>query len=239
MAGIFISYRQADTKAWAISLRDDLAKIFGEEQVFLDKEMLRAGNWRNQIQNALDRCSVVLILIGPQWLSISDEQNRPRISLSNDVHHQEILLALSHSGVTVIPILVDEAAMPRTDQLPDDIKSLCDLQAYKIGDTQARRKADLDVLTKDIQIVGKLTAIGSTTNSGNESLTERHSFFKFDFIKLGIALVLVFFLAILTYLSNSFLSGDEIFFLFLMCYALVSGIQYLWLRHIRSKKGNE
>ncbi|MCC2643712.1 MAG: hypothetical protein K0S45_4125 [Nitrospira sp.] len=49
MAGIFISYRQSDAKAWAIGLRDDLANTFGEDQVFLDKDTLHAGNWREQI----------------------------------------------------------------------------------------------------------------------------------------------------------------------------------------------
>ena len=49
MGGIFISYRQADAKAWAIGLRDDLAKMFGDEQVFLDKDTLQAGNWRDYI----------------------------------------------------------------------------------------------------------------------------------------------------------------------------------------------
>ena len=43
MGGIFISYRQADAKAWAIALRDDLAGVFGNDRVFLDKDTLHAG----------------------------------------------------------------------------------------------------------------------------------------------------------------------------------------------------
>lgn len=46
MPGIFISYRQADAKAWATSWRDDLAEVFGDDQVFLDEDTLQAGNWR-------------------------------------------------------------------------------------------------------------------------------------------------------------------------------------------------
>ena len=52
-------------------------------------------------------------------------------------------------AVTVIPVLVDDASMPRTEQLPQDLQKLSDQQAYKIGDTQARRKADLDVLIEN------------------------------------------------------------------------------------------
>src|SRR5574338_97595 len=125
MAGIFISYRQDDTEAWAILLCESLAKVFGEKQVFLDKDTLHAGNWRDQINQALDRCAVVLIVIGPRWLTIVDGQNRPRIGLPDDVHHQEVALALSRPDVTVIPVLVDEAPMPRPDQLPTDLRRLC------------------------------------------------------------------------------------------------------------------
>lgn len=161
MGGIFISYRQADAKAWAISLRDDLVKVFGDDQVFLDKDTLHAGNWRVQINRALDRCAVALVVIGPRWLSIVDELNQPRISLSDDVHHQEVALLLSRSNVTVIPVLVDDAVMPQAKQLPQDLRTLCDQQAYKIGDTQARRKADLDVLVKNILAVGGLKPVGN------------------------------------------------------------------------------
>jgi hypothetical protein len=61
LGGIFISYRQADAKAWAIALRDDLARVFGNDRVFLDKDTLHAGNWREQIQRELERCKVVLL----------------------------------------------------------------------------------------------------------------------------------------------------------------------------------
>ena len=125
MAGIFISYRQADAKAWAISLRDDLAEVFGADQVYLDKDTQHAGNWREQIQRALDRCKVVLVVIGPRWLTIADEQNRPRIHLADDVHRQEIAFALSRSDLTVIPVLVDEAPLPRAEQLPAGLAKRC------------------------------------------------------------------------------------------------------------------
>src|SRR5215471_5286952 len=99
MAGIFVSYRQDDAKGWAISLRDDLVETFGADQIFLDKDTLHAGNWRMQIQNALDHCKVMLVVIGPRWLTITDDKNRPRIRLENDVHRQEIALALSRSDL--------------------------------------------------------------------------------------------------------------------------------------------
>jgi hypothetical protein len=238
MAGIFISYRQADAKAWAISLRDDLAKAFGKEQVFLDKDTLHAGNWRDQINQALDRCAVALIVIGPRWLTTVDEQNRPRIGLPDDVHHQEVALALSRSDVTVIPVLVDEAPMPRSEQLPMDLRSLCDQQAYKIGDTQARRKADLEVLIQNIQTVGGLEARAGTTNTGTvESPGKPPSWFGLDFTALGIPIVLTICSAMLAYLSNTPFGGGEILFLLLLFYALAFGAKRLWRMRVERRKG--
>ncbi|MDR4469257.1 MAG: toll/interleukin-1 receptor domain-containing protein [Nitrospira sp.] len=182
MAGIFISYRQADAKAWAIGLRDDLAKAFGDDHVFLDKDALGPGNWRDQLQRALERCSVVLVVIGKQWLTTADEQNRPRISLPGDVHRHEIALALSYQGVTVIPVLVDEATMPKADQLPEDIRGLTNQQAYKIGDTKARRKTDVEVLVKGIVAIGGLvTREPMGEEERNRSSKDKPSWYKLDY----------------------------------------------------------
>jgi hypothetical protein len=163
MASIFISYRQADAKAWAITLGDELARAFGEHCIFLDKDALHAGNWREQIRRELKRCKVMVVVIGPRWLTIADEKNRPCIQLGNDVHRQEIALALSRSRVTVIPVLVDEASMPRPDQLPSDLRRLTDQQARRIGDTRARRMADFALLIKDIEFVGGLRPVAQSS----------------------------------------------------------------------------
>ncbi|NGZ11824.1 MAG: toll/interleukin-1 receptor domain-containing protein [Nitrospira sp. LK70] len=225
MAGIFISYRQADAKAWAIGLRDDLAKSFGDDQVFLDKDALGPGNWRDQLQLALNQCSVVLAVIGRQWLTIADEQQRPRITLPDDAHRQEIALALNHQGVTVIPILVDDAAMPKAEQLPDDIRVLTDQQAYKVGDTKARRKADLEVLIKGIESVGGLTAKSDVSEA--ESDKGQSPWYKLDYSAVGIAFVLTVVWAMIAYSSDG-LTEKEIPVLLIISYGLALGGKRLW-----------
>jgi hypothetical protein len=71
---IFISYRRSDSEWAAGRLREALARHFGEEQIFRDKESIRPGvAWREEIQSALrDPSTVVLALIGPRWLSEED-----------------------------------------------------------------------------------------------------------------------------------------------------------------------
>jgi len=231
MTGIFVSYRQADAKAWAIALRDDLAEVFGDDQVFLDKDTLHAGNWREQIQRELERCRVVLIVIGPRWLTITDEQNRPRIQLPDDIHHQEVALALARADVTVIPVLVDEAPMPNAAQLPPDLQKLTDQQARKIGDTQARRKADLGVLIEDIRLVGGIEAKPATTEPRESTpAPTRVGWLFLDVRTLGITFALTLFAAMFAYLNNSPVGGPEILFLLVVFYVVVLATRRLWGR---------
>ena len=229
MAGIFISYRQADTKAWAIGLRDDLAKVFGEDQVFLDKDALGPGNWKDQLERALKQCSVVLVVIGRQWLTITDEQNRPRITLPDDVHRQEIALALSHEGVTVIPVLVDDVSMPKADQLPEDIRGLRTQQVYKIGDTKARRHADLEVLVKGIVAVSGLVVqapIGEVDRQGIAG--DQPPWRKLDHAAVGIAFLLTVGYQMLEYGRSGAFSVSESAVVLIVCYGLTLGSKRLW-----------
>jgi TIR domain len=158
MTGIFICYRQDDAKPWVLLLREELAEAFGEEHVFLDKDTLHVGNWREQIQQALDQCEIVLIVMGQRWLTITDESGQRRLDRADDVHRQEIALALSRRSVTVIPVRVDAATMPRAEDLPEDIRSLTDQQSRELSDSSARREVDLKLLIADIERVSRLKA---------------------------------------------------------------------------------
>lgn len=236
MAGIFISYRQSDSKAWAIGLRDDLAKAFGEDQVFLDKDALGPGNWRDQLQRALERCSVVLVVIGRQWLTVTDEQQRPRIILPDDVHRQEIALALHHKGVTVIPVLVDDAPMPKSEQLPEDIRALANQQAFEIGDTRARRKADLEVLVKGIVTVGGLVAhapVGDGKQNGSTEDLYRPSWYKLDYTAVLLSCGFTIVLAMLWSSSNG-LDLAEKSVVFVFSYVAIVLVKFMW-RYIVSR----
>lgn len=234
MTGIFIRYRQADAEASAIALRDDLAGVFGDDRVFLDKDTLHAGNWRDQIQGELEQCKVVLLVIGPRWLTIEDEQNRQRIQLADDAHHQEIAFVLSRSDVTVIPVLVDEALMPSADQLPPDLRKLPNQQARSIGNTQGRRIADLAALVADIQSAGRVGPRVEPTPQdqpvSGTSPSSRIGWLKLDPTTLVITFALTLVAGMYAYLGNSQLDVQQLFFLFVVFYALVLAVRWLWAR---------
>jgi len=151
VSGTFISYREDDAKGWALLLHDDLVEVFGEQQVFLDKDALQAGGWREQLQLALDRCGAVLVVIGRHWLDAQDCNGARRLDDPNDVHRHEIATALARKDVTVIPVLVDGASLPLPEELPEDIRTLVDQQARSLGDRSIHRALDLKVLVGDIE----------------------------------------------------------------------------------------
>ena len=131
---IFICYRQADTKIIATDLERLLAAEFGDNHVFRDERTLEAGqHWPNTIEAALRSSTAVLVVIGPQWLTLTDDHTgQRRIDAPHDQVRQEIELALKlYPKTRVIPVLVDGAQMP-TDELPPSITKLHLRQAAQI-----------------------------------------------------------------------------------------------------------
>jgi hypothetical protein len=141
----------------------------------------------------------------------------------------------------VIPVLVDDAPMPRAEQLPPDLRPLADQQARKIGDTQARRKADLAVLVKDIESVGGIPArFGAGTQ--DRSITRRATPARIgrlglDMTTLGSAFGLTLVAGIYWYFVNLPLDVPELLFLLVVFYAVVVTVRWLWARMSGARRG--
>ncbi|MCA9232375.1 MAG: TIR domain-containing protein [Planctomycetales bacterium] len=126
----FISYRRKDTADISGRLFDRLSGYFSSENVLLDVDALVSGsNYRTQIEQLLERCNVVLAVIGQEWLTVQDDQGRRRIDDPDDQLRIEIEVALK-SGHTVIPVLVHDAGLPTADQLPEALRALADLEPH-------------------------------------------------------------------------------------------------------------
>jgi hypothetical protein len=81
---------------------------------------------------------------GRNWVSSASNNNRRRLEDPNDFVRIEIEAALER-GVPVIPVLVDEAEMPRTEDLPDGLKKLTRRNGIQVS--HARFDSDVDRLT--------------------------------------------------------------------------------------------
>jgi hypothetical protein len=130
---IFISYRRDETDFPAGWLYERLAAHFGPDQVFKDVDSIELGDdFAEVIAKAVGACDVLLVLIGAQWLAITDEAGRRRLENSYDFVRLEIEAALQRK-VRIIPILVGSAKMPHADQLPASLGKLVNRQALELN----------------------------------------------------------------------------------------------------------
>ena len=135
MTRLFISYRRKDSSGYAQTLHEDLLQAFPAVEVFRDLESIAAGeDFVDAIERELDRCSVVLVLIGPHWLSMTGAQGKRRLDNPNDPVHMEIARALARPGVRVIPVLVGGSSMPDAADLPEDLAALGRRNAHEMTD---------------------------------------------------------------------------------------------------------
>jgi hypothetical protein len=73
-------------------LRDRLAADLGADQVFFDVDSIDLGaDFRDVIASTLAACDVVIVLIGPTWLSSGADGAR-RIDDEHDVHRIEVAI---------------------------------------------------------------------------------------------------------------------------------------------------
>lgn len=134
MTSIFINYRRTDTVWSANWLCEKLAVIFGQDALFQDVRDITVGDdFTEEIQNALESASVLLVLVGPKWLFAQDKHGRRRIDQDNDWVRKEIRNGLLSKACRVIPVFLDDADLPDDDDaLPEDIRALMTLQRIRI-----------------------------------------------------------------------------------------------------------
>jgi hypothetical protein len=136
MSGIFISYRRSDSRGTAGRLYDDLKDHFGADRVFRDIDAMAPGvDFAQEIDEFLDSCEAVVVVIGTQWLDSRDEEGRQRLFQADDLVCQEVASALE-SGKHVIPVLVEDAQMPLQSKLPPRLSSLARRHAHPLSDAR-------------------------------------------------------------------------------------------------------
>jgi TIR domain len=139
---VFISYRRRETSGLAGRLYDRLAVRFGDDQVFMDVDAIALGvDFAEVITQAVSTCEVLLAVIGPGWLTATDEDGRRRLDDPDDLVRLEITAALDRN-IRVIPILVEGAVMPRRHKLPDNLARLARRNALTLRHESFRADAD-------------------------------------------------------------------------------------------------
>jgi hypothetical protein len=127
---VFLSYRRKES-SHAGRLHDRLVERLGEDRVFMDVDSIRPGeDWTEAISRAFAKCGVMLVLIGDQWGQVRSD-SAARIGDTDDPVRFEIEAAFDQ-GIPIIPVLLEDAVMPRHADLPATLVKLSHLQAMRV-----------------------------------------------------------------------------------------------------------
>ena len=133
--GIFVCYRRQDSAGYAGRLYDRLEAEFGDDRVFMDVEAIEPGAvFAEVIAERISRCLVLLVMIGPEWLTAEGHGTR-RIERPDDFVRLEVESAL-RQDVWVIPVLIEETRMPEVDDLPRSLAPLAGRHASSLSSTR-------------------------------------------------------------------------------------------------------
>jgi len=151
---IFVSYRRRDASAIARWLAETIGENFGRASVFIDTDAIEIGEqWPEEIQAALNKSSTLIVIIGPEWLRSHDEAGRRRLDNPKDWVRKEIIYALEKQ-LTVVPVLVSNAELPRTEELPKPLRGLLNHQAFELRVEQWQ--IDIQQLLDRLETIGFL-----------------------------------------------------------------------------------
>jgi hypothetical protein len=148
-AKVFLSYRREDTQGDTGRLHDRLAAVYGTESLFMDVYSVPFGVvFVDHVRDQLAMCAVLFVVIGRAWASVTDRKGRRRLDQPEDLVRVEIAEALKRK-VPILPVLVQDAAMPDAEDLPEDIRALTRRNAIDLS--HRRWQADVELLLNAIQ----------------------------------------------------------------------------------------
>jgi hypothetical protein len=146
--GVFVSYRRDDAAHITGRIADAIAARIGRDRVFVDVDSVAPGeDFVRKIESSIHASGTFIAVVGANWLSAATPQGQRRIDLEGDFIRLEVRTALA-SGMRIIPVLVDNAPMPRAEDLPEDVRRLVRHNAVHLNHNTFTRdiQALLDVI---------------------------------------------------------------------------------------------
>ncbi|MGB7989124.1 MAG: toll/interleukin-1 receptor domain-containing protein [Candidatus Methylophosphatis roskildensis] len=163
----FISYRRADSSTASRWIANRIENAFGSGSAFIDTETIRASDdWPQRIDAALSSATLLIVVIGNRWLSLTDEHHRRRIDDANDWVHKEIAHGLN-AGMRVLPVLVHRAIFPSARALPRALSKLATIQAIELR--EERWDADISALIDTLSNLGFTSICADQTTDALQS----------------------------------------------------------------------
>jgi hypothetical protein len=95
----------------------------------------RGADFVTALERAVAGVDAMVVVIGHQWSTCTDDRGLRRLDGEQDWVRQEIASALRRD-ILVLPVLVGGASMPRAENLPENIRGLARKQAAEISDSR-------------------------------------------------------------------------------------------------------
>jgi NB-ARC domain/TIR domain/Sel1 repeat/CobQ/CobB/MinD/ParA nucleotide binding domain len=130
---IGISYRRDDAAYYASRLYDRLSERFGFDRVFMEDAIRPGEDFVRAIERRMDKAAAWLVVIGPNWTESANSRGERRLDDPEDFVRIEIAAALER-GIRVIPVLVAGAVMPRSEELPGELRGLARRNAIRLDE---------------------------------------------------------------------------------------------------------
>ncbi|MDI6104628.1 toll/interleukin-1 receptor domain-containing protein [Actinoplanes sp. NEAU-A12] len=173
MSGIFVNYRTGDDDFAAALVDDHLRGVFGEENVFRDSRSLTAGtDFPPELWRRLMGSKVLLVLIGPRWLTLTHTSGGRRVDRPDDFVRREIEAAFA-ARIRVIPVLLNGAPLPAAEDLPASLRGLTTRQAVSLRQRESGK--DLGHLVEVLSALVKPREKPAEKASGEPAGDDRHS----------------------------------------------------------------
>jgi hypothetical protein len=111
---------------------------FGERNVFMDVDIAPGVDFVERITEVVSRCLVLIVVMGPKWATVTDEDGSARIADPDDFVRLEVETGLRRPDVTPIPVLVSGAQMPKREELPPELQPIARRNALELSDARWR-----------------------------------------------------------------------------------------------------
>ena len=115
----------------------------------MDIDRIEPGqDFVDAINHSVAEAGVLLVLIGREWIKMTDKSGVPRLDNPEDFVRLEILAGLEQKTV-IIPVLLADAEMPSAQALPAPLQPFARRNAIEISDS--RFHSDVDRLIEALE----------------------------------------------------------------------------------------
>lgn len=116
--------------------------------MWLDHEKIEAREkFAEELAKGLERADILLAIIGPDWLTVEEENGGRRLDDPEDWVRREVEAGLLRD-IEIIPVLVGHAQRPTKEELPESLEDLSDWHTIEVR--PERFKADLKPLIRSL-----------------------------------------------------------------------------------------